>query len=209
MNAALSIELRDGASAALNALLDRARPEAVVAAIAEDVNTFIQAHLRQLDTDRPNKMSGVRTNYWGRMAAATHPTAQGDTLTISIGDAGSPGMRQHYEGGTITGNPWLTIPARAEAHGKRAREFNNLRFIRFSSETAALVVKAGGETGRRRVRGAKGFSNKKSGIDEGMILFWLKHSVTQKADPSVLPTSSEILARAIRSAEAFIQGGNS
>lgn len=209
MATALIISPFAQAAADVQAKLARCNPGAIGKAIREDLVNAVTNHLRQLDTDRPNALGGVRTNYWGKMARSVNHELTDTQLRISIGDNDAPGINLKYHGGTITpkeGKQWVTIPARSEAYGKRAREFNNLRFIPLGPETAMLVVKEGGEAGRRRVKGSKGFSNRKSTVQESLVMYWLKRSVTQPADPSVLPTSEQLGRVAITGAQNYVEG---
>lgn len=117
------------------------------------------------------------------------PEIQGsDTVSVSIT---KEGVAQRRFGGTILGKPWLTIPARSEAYGRRAREFTNLRFVLFREDLAGLVED-------NKSAGIKGQGGRTRGLSDdpaagGLLFYWLVRQVTQTPDPSVLPTDEEIL----------------
>lgn len=115
-----------------------------------------------------NRLGGRRTHYYGQAARATTFEIQGPLVIISVTQIG---IRQRFYGGTITPKKakYLTIPARAEAHGKTAREWG---------ERLVLVRSRGGEPVALAL-------NSKSG--PGLVMYWLKKSVTQAADRTVLP----------------------
>jgi hypothetical protein len=154
------------------------------------VQRQIQDHLRGLESSRPNRLGGRRTHFWAKAAQATFFEVQDDGVVVSINQQG---MRQRFEGGTLkpVHKKWLTIPIRAEAHGRRAGEFNDLRFVQLSRGTAMLVQ---ADQTQVRFRKRKGGIRVQKGEEVGgLALFLLKKSVTQRPDPSVLPTEQQIL----------------
>jgi hypothetical protein len=196
---ALSAELKDVAGAELMKQLGAALPSALAKATAEDLVIATQDHLRELDT-RGIRLGGQRTHFYGEAASNTTGQAEGDQVRVSIN---KQGIRQRFFGGEIkaVNSKFLTIPARAEAHGKTAREFNNLRFVMFASGTAALV-----EAARTDIRFNKGKDKNWTGLEEigragGGVMFWLKRSVTQRPDPEVVP-STEKLGAVLRESAA-------
>lgn len=134
----------------------------------------VRDHFVKLDSSRPNALGGRRTHFWGKAARSvtSSPTKDGAEVTVS-----HTGVRQRLYGGTIraVNAKYLTVPARAEAHGRRARSFKNLKFVPFASGSRALVV-----TGGKRSKRA------------GLVMYWLVPSVTQAADPSVLPSEAQL-----------------
>src|SRR4051812_20115523 len=110
---------------ALNFLLDRKRMNAVI--LRAGVNC-VRKKFYALNSARPNKLGGKRTNKWTQLARATQGRDAGDAVVITVNDVAA---RQLYEGGTIrpgAGKKFITIPYRPIAYAKRAREFDNLQF---------------------------------------------------------------------------------
>ena len=93
-------------------------------------------------------------------------------------------IAMRYYGGRI--NPanrkFLTIPANAKAYGRRAREFG--------STLAVMVRRKQGKITPIALIDKK--YKKKKRIPRGGVYYWLVRSVTQKADPSVLPTERKL-----------------
>ena len=178
---ALSVDIRDRLpkySEALR-LLDKA--------IAHDMTTMTQAHLRALGEARPNELGGRSSRYYEQAALNTRGDATPGEIKISIQQIG---MNLHYHGGTVFPKvaKWLGIPATAETYGKRAREFDNLKFVKFSDTLAALLVGKGGTErfdrgGRKAVKGAG-----KSAA--GKVMYWLKKSTEHQPDHTVIPNEN-------------------
>lgn len=138
------------------------------------------------------RLLAARTGFFAAAAAGVQaPQVEGENVSIAIN---KEGLAQRYFGGTISpkkGN-WLTIPAIAQAYGKRAGAFHNLRFVYFRPDLAALVERLSTLVKKDR----KGIFRPIAST-LGAVFFWLKPSVTQQPDPSVLPTDDEMAARAI------------
>lgn len=126
------------------------------------------------------------TGLYLQAADATQaPTQEGDGVSISINQQG---IAQRLHGGDIEARPGsaITIPARAEAYGKRASEFDNLKLIVFATlDLAALVDKDDEES-------------------EGLVYYWLVQRVHQDPDPTVLPEDAEMIDPAIEEARDFV-----
>lgn len=163
---------------------------------------LVKRHLRAVNATRPNRLGGQCTNFYGKAAQATTFTTTGDGVVITIAKLG---MRLRYFGGTVkagvnisrhTGKPtvFLTIPAVAEAHGKRAGEFSNLKFAIVPGKGPALV-KAEASTikiGRPKKDGSR--SVKQTGSVGGEVVFWLRRQVTFRPDPTVIPNAQDFNA---------------
>lgn len=152
----------------------------------------LRGHFFKLNAERPNQMGGARTNFYSQAARGVQqPEVLTDGVKVSINQVG---IAQRYFGGTIhpVTTRFLTIPARAEAYGRRAGEFNNLRFAVLGAGGPALVKTEATEIsfGRKRKKGQR--TLKKGGEIGGEVMFWLRRSVTQRADPTVLPSEREI-----------------
>lgn len=168
--------------------------------MGRSIGGTLRDYLFKQDAQRANTLGGRRTHFYARAARGVQqPRMRSDGLVVSIA---SVGLGQRYFGGPIKPvsgtSKYLTIPATAEAYGKRAREFKNLRFILFASGAAALVERAA--TKLRRT--SSGF--KAAGNVGGKVFFWLVKSVTQKPDESVLPKPEEMTMPALTAASQFI-----
>jgi hypothetical protein len=166
------------------------------------VNLF-REHYFALNTERPNKLGGKRTGFYADAARGTSATTLPDGVLLSVNQVG---IRQRWLGGTIKAKPggWLTIPARAEAHGKRAREFNDLRFQFFRSGTAALVRTDAIELKAKRNRKTGKVTYVAGKTVGGEVMYWLKRSVTQRPDPSVVPLPDVVYGRLNADGGAFL-----
>lgn len=167
--------------------------------IARGVQQVFMAHFFELDRTRANDLGGKRTHFYGDAAKAT--SSQG-TETEAIVTVAQQGIRQRLEGGTIRAKPggWLTIPARAEAYGRRAREFHDLHFIKLKNGNAMLV--AGELTGATGRMDKKGNLQTRAGSEEGVVMYWLVPEVYQAPDASVLPKAIDIEAVVVKTVDA-------
>lgn len=124
-----------------------------------------------------------------RDATAWQPSSSGVTLSVNHDAA-----RQRLEGGKIepVNSTYLTIPARTESYGKRAREFGQTLQVLFGRNGPyALAAKAdyereakSGKNKGRLIRAKKGDA---ATHGEGGVFFWLARSATQYPDRTVLP----------------------
>jgi hypothetical protein len=167
------------------------------------VNT-LRAHFFRLDRERPNQLGGDRTHFYGQVARSVqNPRAEGDAIRVSINHIG---IAQRYFGGDITPKraKYLTIPARAEAYGKRAREFDDLQILWGKRGPVALGQREQLQStlGKKNKKGTRPVENEQ--IVGGGIFYWLVKSVTQPPDPTVLPPENELLADARKAAAAEI-----
>lgn len=179
----------------------RAKLASISQAIADDqlkpvigragVN-FVKQHLLDYNSDHPNALGGKRTNFFATAGRETNFTSEGDGVSLNISQTG---IAQRYFGGTIkpVSGKLLTIPANADAYGHRAGEFDNLELVGNRKYGFLALVERQSDAisiGRRRKDGSRGIKRgKKLG---GRIMFWLVPSVTQKADPDVLPGEREL-----------------
>lgn len=160
---------KDTATPALIALQKKLENQALhpVAGIA-GVNV-VRRHLLERNRSKPNKLGGRRTEFYRRAANATIYRSTGSDVQVVIAWTG---IAYQYYGGTITAkkSKYLTIPARAQAHGKRAREFKDLHFQPIKKGKSGLLADS-----------------------DGNVFFWLVKSVSKQADKSVLPPFATIL----------------
>jgi hypothetical protein len=209
MSIAITIraEEMDSVLASVDALGNSATLDQVKKVMGREMQQIIKAHFERLAGDNEHhqtaeNLGGQRTGFYERAALQVNPAQiESDGVSVSVE---FEGLAQRLFGGIIDARPggFLTIPARAETYGHRAREFSNLMMIIFPSGAGALVAKpeghvTGGKGGKRRTVPAID----KFGSD---VFYWLVKSVTQPPDPTVLPTDEEILDPVIASAQSFI-----
>jgi hypothetical protein len=180
----LSIKITDTATPALRDLKANLRNASVRAVMGRAGSNTVKDHLFGLAATRRNKLGGKSTRFYARAARSTNFRLLGGGIRISVNQVG---IAQRYYGGTIrpVTTKYLTIPARAMAHGKRAGEFPNL--------------KVGFGRGRR-----VGFLYTQKGKQK-TILFWLVKKVVQKADESVLPPMDAISTAMVGAAGKYLQ----
>lgn len=166
----------------------------------------IRTHLFTVNVARPNALGGKRTNFYASAARGTSFTAVADGVVVSVSNVG---IRQRILGGTIRPRTakFLTIPATAEAHGKRASEFDDLVVV-FGSRGQPIAL-AHALFRRTRAQLAAIPASRRVGMtrtagQHGGIVFWLRRSVTQAPDPSVLPTEAEIYRAAGVAVDAVV-----
>jgi hypothetical protein len=159
--------------------------------IARGVQQLFMSHFFELDRTRANDLGGKRTHFYGDAAKAT---ASEGTDSEAIVTVAQQGIRQRLEGGEIHAKPgsWLTIPARGEAYGHRAREFHDLHFVKLKNGNAMLI--AGELTGATGKMDKKGNLITRGGTEEGVVMYWLVKDVIQEKDPSVLPSEEKFAA---------------
>lgn len=182
MPVSLTIKIDDQATPLLRGLptdLERQKIQAIIGRAGVNV---IRKHLFTLDRLRPNELGGRRTHFYGRAARSTNFSTDKKSVNISINQQG---FAQRFFGGKISAvnSKFLTIPAHRKAHGRRAKEFDDLE-VAFGKRGPVALVQRRQTTLRKTGKGrlAKG---KRIG---GKVFFWLKESVVQKADPTVIPT---------------------
>lgn len=159
----------------------------------------VKEHYWQLERERPNAMGGTRTNFWAQCARSTNYTQLPDGVKVSVSQVGAA---QRFYGGRIVPGPgkkYLTIPARAEAYGRRAKEFTNLHFE--ITEAGPALVQGYSSTIRRT---KKGKSKLVSETDPG-VMFWLRREVNQKGDPSTLPTPVDLAAAVLSEVNDYVE----
>ena len=167
----------------------------------------------ELEQSRPNKRGWPRQHFWSAVRrSVNNPVIKSpEAATVSIAHVG---IRQRVQGGYIRptgGKKFLTIPATAEAYGKRAREFGNLRFgfaesVPGSGNLAPALVDAGQQRvafGRRRKDGSRAV---KPGEDlSNKVFFWLVRQVYQPADPTALPSEDRLVKAGSAAANEWAQ----
>lgn len=148
---------------------ERLIPDAHVAAEAavRGVEALIIEHLRKKnDGTRPNRWGMPKTNYYADAAKNVEASVDGATVRVEIDH---PGLAMHYEGGTVyPKKKALALPIDPAVAGIWPSEY---------SRDHQLFKTPGGALGD---------------ADTGKILYILLPKATIPADPSVLPTDTEI-----------------
>lgn len=202
MSIALRITIGEpGLAATVHRLRDRKGFLSVVGRAARNLTVD---HLRDYGRSHPNRLGARSTGFYRQAADAVNYRVLGDeSVVLSIpqqglalrifGTAGLPG-------GVLrpVSKKFLTIPAVAEAHGKRAGEFSDLEFgFAFDSELGrmrpALVRRADSLLSlfrnRRSADRPKAFGPGTQQSD-GEAIFWLVRQVRQDGDREVLPADA-------------------
>lgn len=203
---AYTVDIRDKVSAALRELQTGLDAGQIAPAIGRaEVILFQKWYL-----SKPNNKQGFpSTGMWAQFARATNFMVLAAAVLISTNHIAA---RQRYQGGDIkpTGDrKYLTIPARAEAYGKRAREFDDLKlaFRREGSAVRAWALVTADKTSidlkKMRQKGAtvSDYATREYG---GAVMFWLVKIVHQQPDPSVIPPDEMIFAVALETIEAAV-----
>lgn len=177
--------------------------QAIGLAGAEEVRDYYV----RLDGERANKMGGRRTHFYAQAAESTVSHAEGDTAVIEVTEP--VGLAQRIHGGTIvagksisskTSQPTkhLSIPATAEAYGRRAGEFDDLVpvFRRIGGYLKVIGLARAQQTPVKTNRFRKDGTFARGKRTGGEILFWLKESVTQLPDPTSAPNVGMVVERA-------------
>jgi len=168
--------LKDEVTPTVRRLVDGLKSPEVRHVVGRAGRNVVKRHLLALD--RARHRSHVPFHFYGRAARKTNYRVMGYGARVAIPHEG---IAQRYYGGTIRPRrrKMLAIPARPEAEGKTAREFDDLFPVR--QKTGFGGAKARGFLARReggRIR----------------IMYWLRRQAVQKADPSVLPSDDELWA---------------
>lgn len=202
MSLTIQITQQDGAGPFVAELSEDIQPSTELHRyIADEAHYEVQQRFLALaETNR-----GVlgHSGFWNRMLSGTSALADETAAMVRMPRE----VAQRYFGGTITpqgGKTYLTIPARSEAYGKSARQFNDLRFVPFRSGAAALVQRDQTEltffkSGKRKgqIKDAK-----ETG---GAVFFWLVKSVTQRGNSEVLPDDETFAGAIVRGIESFLE----
>lgn len=150
---AVGVDIRDDVSEAVKGLSVRLAPRRIAAALGAPIQLLFQEHFMSLG---PNKNSWPSTGFWQKAARACNYSILADGVQVNVNHLG---VLQRLKGGETkrVTTSWLTIPARQEVYGKRAREIPNLVFRLFRWDLAALVEEDFQEVkfGRKRKDGSQ------------------------------------------------------
>jgi hypothetical protein len=186
MSVSFQIAINDTATPRLQQLAENLTAERLGALIGPAVNRLTKDHIVMLPG---NKRGWPRTNFWAQAARATNWRTTPDGCVVSVNKTG---MRQRYHGGPIrpVNKRALTIPISPEAYGKTASHFPNA-FLITTSKGAYLVQRGyriSTKTGKPTKATGRGYARKRV-VADIEFLFKLSYGVTQKHDPTVLPST--------------------
>lgn len=197
----IAIRINDQASPNLRALMNQVRGPVGLKVASRGVAVSLRDHFDTLDQNNPNKLGGRRIHFWRQVRRSVQtPIVRGDVGVIGINHVG---IRQKIEGGEIrpVNRKFLTIPARAEAYGKRARELN-LNFA-VTDRGPALVEPLVTRIRFRRTKSG-GTRMKAGDIEGGRVMFWLVRRVVQRPFLGALPTERTMGEAAERALSGYI-----
>ena len=205
----ISISISGTAPGALSAFRAELATDGAKHAAGRGVRRLLMDYLGGLDASRANQMGGKRTHFYAGAARNVSYEIDDDGATVSIHQVG---IAQRYYGGTITptpGHKFLTIPVDPDAYGRSAREFDNL--------SIQYGLSKGGKPRPMFLVQDNGYryttkKNRKTGVKEvtdatwqgGKIMYYLALSVTQKADPTVLPPDDLINQASMESITRYL-----
>lgn len=195
----IAVRVNDRATPALRQLLQQVRGPAGLKVAARGVANVARDHFDVLDQTQPNKMGGRRTHFWrGVRRSVQAPLVRGSVGIIGINHVG---IRQRLDGGVIrpVNRKYLTIPARAEAYGRTAREFHNLSVAYGRGGAYALV-----ENQVTRLRRTKSGKLADGGTTGGLVMFWLVRRVVQRPFGGALPSDQAMANGAVSALQAFL-----
>lgn len=178
---ALDVQISDRATPALKALLLRVSGRRGHAVIGQAVRMLLRTHLRAKEA-QPNKQGWPKTHFYARARDRVNFEADEDSATVRVSLVG---FRQRYYGGPIrpVNRRTLAIPAAPQAYGKLPAEFGALDFQGvFRGRYVGNLV-----------------------APDGQVLFRLLRAVNQPADPSVIPTESEMVGAATAALARVVQ----
>jgi hypothetical protein len=139
-----------------------------------------QENFRQLNLSR-HRANAPRPGFYATARESTISKVE-TTSRGSISVTGPRGIQQRIHGGTITAKPgkYLAIPVHPRVTGIRAREVY---------ERLGLMTVVNRSTGKGVL------------VDANNVVFYaLTRSVTQKADPSVLPSDARLRSASLQAA---------
>lgn len=178
---ALDVQITDRATPALKALMLRMSGRRAHAVLGQSIRVLLREHLRAKEA-QPNKQGWPKTHFYARARERVNFEATEDETVVRVS---LEGFRQRYHGGPIrpVNRRTLAIPATAEAYGKLPAEFGDLDFQGvFRGRYVGNLV-----------------------APDGQVLFRLLRSVNQPADPSVIPTESEMVGAATAALARVVQ----
>ncbi|MEI8289803.1 MAG: hypothetical protein WCH99_10045 [Verrucomicrobiota bacterium] len=204
MSLAFKVDVTDHATPAIEAKLAQCSPARLRAIVGPACARHVRSHLLGNGT---NKRGWPSTHFWADAARSTSWFANaGDQLVII--SVNKIGVRQRYYGGRIAPvkAKALAIPISPVSYGHVPSDFTGLFLLKtkkgaYLCDRGEQVSEKTGRLGRRQVGG-----NKSRQLKSNLVfLFKLAGSVTQAADPSVVPSADELMQVAMSRIEEAVQ----
>jgi hypothetical protein len=173
-------------------------------AMADAAKEVVREHFRLLALSRNSSGgAGGRRAFYSIARDSTVAEADADKAMVRV--TGPRGIRQRLKGGLLRPGPgkrFLAIPVDPSVKGVRAAEVHERLLLR------PIINRAGTRgilySGAQRPRNSKGNPTSPKKGEKVRALYALVNEVRQKADPSVLPTESEIRSSAVAAGNAFL-----
>jgi hypothetical protein len=194
MSLSVQIDIRDGATPTLQAILDSFALGRLKGIAGLAATQRVKMHLHDLDA-QGNQLGGKSRHYYSEQAQFTHWEPTADGVRLGIGQP-NRGMALHYFGGDLGPENLVNatnyaIPARAEAHGMVPGDFpGQLEVLWGRNGPYALARHL--EMPRLKKRGEGRIKDQTPGQGYGEILFILTKHIHFEPDRSVIPTEQEI-----------------
>lgn len=159
--------------------------------IARSLAAKVRDHLGKEAARRhktADRLGATPTGHLTRAAESVDYGATKDAAEVTIA---SPGISRSFgdvEIVPVNGSKYLTIAARAESYGRRARSFDDLKFIPLKGGALPVLAKVTGEGKEKTME----------------VFYWLKKSVKIPQDRGLLPSDVELLQAAEDGAEDFL-----
>jgi len=209
-----SIDARDGASPAVQSILDGLSDRSGMhEAIGEEVRTLVRDYLTNVTGarhDTAERLGATPSGHWSQAAETLDMTADDEAATVSIHD---PAAGRALHDVTITPGPgkkFLTIPAIAEAYNQRAYQIPGLVAIT-SGDKGVLMMPNRASDGDRTLYASRKYKTDKSyssqiieGSQRGTVWYYLVSSVTQIQDRTLLPSDQALLQAAMQGARNYL-----
>ena len=194
----INVEVQEKLGPALSRIasgLDGADRVRVSQAMGAEVRQLIVTHLTGLAETRhttAERLGGTPTGFIGNLAEnfdqSSNVSVDQDGVSISMHH---PTLVRAVRDVTITASrQYLTIPLNGLAYGHRIGEFEG--------QAVQKIFAGGHRTGKEQPRTER--SDEERGVRQDIPAFLFIHSVTQKKDPTLLPTMDEINTAAARGA---------
>ncbi|MBI5771915.1 MAG: hypothetical protein HZA93_29350 [Verrucomicrobia bacterium] len=205
MSLAVTIDLRDEARPHFRRVVQNLERGDVRRVMGRAIATTLRKHFTRRD-EAGNRLGGQRTHFWGQVRRSVQQPQLigGDGVQVAINHVA---FAQKVFGGDIApvDAEWLTVPARSEAHGHRAREFNDLHAVFFSASLGALVQNDQTSLGGRVDGSITPTRRKQGGEIGGLVFYWLVEHVHQEPDPEALPPETELRDAALQAGADYLQ----
>jgi len=197
----VNVQVSDSATPFLaelsRALEDRTDLNAAIAARAEQLT---RDYVRTVSAPSRHKWSSLLgakpTGYLAKTADSVESRSDAEKATVTI--VGGIYARAMRDVEVIARNcKYLTIPAIAAAYGRRAREFESLRFVVFPSGAKALA--------KEEFVTVPGKRKKERRVPKLTVYFWLRPSVRLPQDRGLLPSDEAYTAAAEVGARDYLK----